>query len=690
MYIAPYAAAPAPSGRESPESRLAGQAARPGTDREAPWKRGSRSRLRSRPAMGVAAERRWHGLALALLCGGAAVPAMAQGAPTLAGRQVERLDRALVAVPAEGGGNHVSWRLLGTDPEGTRFTLYRDGKPIARVNGTGATSVLDAQGGPGARYSLAVGDGRPGGAVAPWAGGYLSIPLDKPADRTAPDGETYSYTANDASVGDLDGDGRYELIVKWYPSIAKDNAFSGYAGETLIDAYALDGRRLWRIDLGRNIRSGAHYTQFMVYDLDGDGRAEIAMKTADGTVDGTGTAIGNREADWVSKEGEVDSRDRTGSEKAADGRQISRLRGRILKGPEYLTVFDGRTGKALATAPYSPPRDPRTDTPTQEQMTELWGDGYGNRSERYLAGVAYLDGRRPSLVFGRGYYARSTVAAWDYRDGKLVQRWLFDSTTPGNEKYGGQGNHQLSIADVDGDGRDEVFYGSMVLDDDGKGLWSAGLGHGDAMHVSDLDPARPGLEKFGIHENMRMSGNRGAAMLDARTGAILWSTPAERDTGRGLAIDIDPRHAGAEAWASNSPDLYDARGKVIPGGHPRAANFAIWWDGDRLRELLDGKRITKWDWTNGSERLLLDPPGTVSNNGTKQNPALTADLVGDWREELVVPSADSSELRIYATPIPTRERIVTPMHDPVYRLGVAWQNTAYNQPPHVSYFLGAE
>jgi rhamnogalacturonan endolyase len=604
----------------------------------------------------------------------------------VAGRQIERLDRGLVAVPAAGGGNHVSWRLLATDAKGARFTLYRDGKAIARVSGQQATSYLDKTGTSASHYALAARDA----GTAVWTNGYLSIPLDKPADGRTPDGEIYSYTANDASVGDLDGDGRYELIVKWYPTIAKDNAFSGYTGATLIDAYTLEGKKLWRIDLGPNIRSGAHYTQFMVYDLDGDGKAEVAMKTADGTIDGTRRAIGDPNASWTSREGEVDIQDRTGAKILSDGRKVSELKGRILKGPEYLTVFDGATGRALATAPYAPSREPDGDNPGYEQMKAVWGDGYGNRSERYLAGVAYLDGHKPSLVFGRGYYARSTVAAWDYRNGKLAMRWLFDSAAPGNEKFGGQGNHQLSVADVDGDGRDEVFYGSMVIDDNGKGLWSSGLGHGDAMHLSDLDPSHPGLEKFGVHETMRMSGNRGAAMLDAKTGAILWSTPADKDTGRGIAIDIDPRHPGAEAWASNSRELYDVKGDVIPGGHPRAANFGIWWDGDRLRELLDGKKITKWDWNTSSEQLLLDPPGVVSNNGTKANPSLSADIIGDWREELVVPNADSTELRIYATPIPTRERIVTLMHDPVYRLGVAWQNTAYNQPPHTSYFLGAK
>ena len=614
----------------------------------------------------------------------AAIPARA--APMLAGRQIEWLDRGLIAVPAAGGGNHVSWRLLATDRKRARFTLYRDGRPIARIGGAQATSYLDRTGTATSRYALAA---RSIGVTA-WANGYLPIPLDKPADSHTPDGEPYGYTVNDASVGDLNGDGRYELIVKWYPTVAKDNAFSGYTGTTLIDAYTLEGKKLWRINLGPNIRSGAHYTQFMVYDLDGDGKAEIAMKTADGTVDGTNHMIGDPHASWTSREGEVAVDDRTGARILSDGSRVSELKGRILNGPEYLAVFDGATGRTLASAPYAPSRDPSGNNPSHDQMKAVWGDGYGNRSERYLAGIAYLDGRRPSLVFGRGYYARSTVAAWDYRNGQLTQRWLFDSATPGNEKFGGQGNHQLSVADVDSDGRDEIFYGSMVIDDNGKGLWSSGLGHGDAMHLSDLDPTRPGLEKFGVHENMRMSGNRGAAMLDASTGAILWSTPADKDTGRGIAIDVDPRHPGAEAWASNSRELYDVKGNVIPGGHPRAANFGIWWDGDRLRELLDGKKITKWDWNTATEQVLFDPPGVVSNNGTKQNPSLSADILGDWREELVVPSGDSREMRIYVTPIPTSQRIVTLMHDPVYRLGVAWQNTAYNQPPHTSYFLGAK
>ena len=629
------------------------------------------------------------GVALAVAGAGVA----AARAPVLAsGRQAEALDRGLVVVPVAGGtGNLVSWRLLESDPRATAFAVYRDGRRITSAPLSGATDFVDTAGTASARYTVRAvvgGRERAASAAAPvQTRGYLAIPLDRPGPRTAPDGTTFTYDANDTSVGDLDGDGRYEIIVKWYPSIAKDNAFAGYTGETLFDAYTLDGKRLWRIDMGPNIRSGAHYTQFMVFDFDGDGRAELVAKTADGTIDGTGKAIGDSRADWRETGGDVASSDRTGSTELPDGRRIAQLTGRILKGPEYLTVFDGRTGRALATAPYAPPRHPDTPNPSGDQLKALWGDSYGNRSERYLAGVAYLDGKRPSIVMARGYYARSTIAAWDYRGGKLTRRWSFDTAAPGNDAFAGQGNHQLSVADVDGDGRDEIVYGSMTVDDNGKGLWSSGLRHGDAMHLSDLDPTRSGLERWGVHEEVSRNGGIGAAMLDARTGQVLWSVKAEKDTGRGLAADIDPRHPGAEAWAINSPDLYDVKGKVI-GRHPRQINFAIWWDGDLSRELLDGANIFKWDFEKGESVPLLAPAGVASNNGTKANPALSADILGDWREELVVRSEDSRELRIYLTPHYSAVRLPTLMQDPVYRLGVAWQNTAYNQPPHTSYFLG--
>lgn len=585
--------------------------------------------------------------------------------PAAAQRQIETLDRGLVVVPANGGGNLVSWRITATDATNIGFNVYRGSTLLNTSPITNRSNFVDTGGSVSSTYTVrpvvngTVGAATPAATV--WSAGYLSVPLQQPAGGTSGD-SAYTYAANDASVGDLDGDGQYEIVLKWEPTNAKDNSQSGYTGPVVIDAYKLNGTRLWRINLGRNIRAGAHYTQFMVFDFDGDGKAEVMMKTADGVRDGQGVAIGNASADYRNSSGYV------------------------LSGPEYLTVFNGQSGAAMATINYNPPRHPTTQSPTSAQLNTIWGDGYGNRVDRFLGGVAYLDGSRPSAVFARGYYTRATIWAVDWRNGQLRQRWFFDSNTAGSQ-YRGQGNHNLSVADVDNDGRDEILYGAMALDDNGAALWTSGLGHGDAMHVSDLIPSRPGLEKFGAHEDVVANGGIGSAMLDARTGARIWTTSASADTGRGLAIDIDPRYAGAEAWASNNTNLYSATGSVI-GTKPPSANFGIWWDGDLLRELHDRGTIDKWNWTSAATTRLLTPSGTTSVNGTKANPSLTADILGDWREELILPTSDNTALRIYATPYSTTYRLKTLMHDPVYRLGVAWQNTSYNQPPHTSYFLG--
>ncbi len=632
-------------------------------------------------------------VAATLVLGAASTASAVTPASGPAARWVEALDRGVVAVPAVEAGNLVSWRLLANDASDTAFDVYRDGQKVNDQPLAGATNLVDKAGKATSTYTVrTLAAGKQVAASKPvgvWADGFLGIAIDQPAGGVTPTGQAYTYTAQEASVADLDGDGRYEIILKWDPTNAKDNAFDGYTGPVMLDAYTLEGKRLWRIDLGKNIRAGAHYTQFQVYDYDGDGRAELAVRTSDGTIDGAGKVLGDPHADWREKGGEVGSTDRTGGVVKADGTMVAPLQGRILKGPEFLTIFDGLTGRALASAPYWPARDPRTDAPTTAQMKETWGDGYANRSDRFLAGTAYLDGQRPSIVMARGYYARTTVAAWDWRDGKLTQRWTFDSSTPGNEAFGGQGNHQFSVADVDGDGRDEIVYGAMALDDNGKGLWSSRLGHGDAMAVSDLDPTRPGLEKFGAHEDVRGNGQIGSAMLDARTGQVLWSTPAEKDTGRAVAADIDPRFPGTEAWATNSTTLYTAQGKPIDGvRRPVEASFVVWWDGDDLRELFDKNRINKWDWKAGKSHTLLEANGVVASNGTKNVPVVSADLLGDWREEVIWHTPDEKFLRVYTTPHPTARRLVTLMHDPQYRVAVAWQNTAYNQPPYPSFFIG--
>ena len=615
---------------------------------------------------------------LSLICSvafGVLAPGFVTGA-LAAPRQMEKLDRGLVAAPAQGGGVLVSWRLLATDSPNVGFDVYRDGRKLNTAPITGSTNYADKSGVAGAKYSIRV-TGRaeePGAAATAWAKSYLSIPLQKPEGGVSLSGQAYTYSASDSSVGDLDGDGDYEVVVKWDPSNARDNSQAGFTGNVIFDAYTLEGKRLWRIDLGHNVRAGAHYSQFLVYDFDGDGRAEFVVRTSDGAIDGQGGVVGDATADWRSKADE----------------QNGRFVGRVMKGPEYLTVFDGPTGKALASAPYIPARDPSGNNPTGEQMTATWGDNNANRADRFLAGVAYLDGVLPSIVMARGYYTRTTLAAWDWRGGKLTERWFFDSAAPGNSAYAGEGNHQLSVADVDSDGRDEIVYGSMALDDNGKGLWTTGLFHGDAMHVSDLDPTRPGLEKFGVHESPGRNGNIIAAMLDARTGERLWVVPGTGDNGRGVAIDIDPAHPGTENWSNNNPALYNAQGKVIAPSHPRQTNFAIWWDGDLLRELLDRNEISKWNPQTAETTPLLTAEGAASNNGTKATPNLSADLLGDWREELLLRAEDSSELRVYVTPYETTHRLTTLMHDPQYRLAIAWQNVAYNQPPHPGFYLGAD
>ena len=335
--------------------------------------------------------------------------------PAFAQRQMESLGRGMVAIPEDGGKVFVGWRLLGTDPDDIAFNVYRStgGAAPVKLNPEplrDATNFVD--GGAHSQEALSyfvrpVRDGREGEASAPFrlpadapARPYISIPL-----QTLP-----GHTPNDASVGDLDGDGEYEIVLK-QEMRGRDNSQAGRTGETKLEAYKLDGRFLWRINLGKNIREGAHYTQFMVYDLDGDGKAEVVCKTADGTVDGKGTPIGDAGADY---------------------RNAS---GFILEGPEFLTVFEGATGKALATTGYIPPRGRAAD----------WGDDRGNRVDRFLAAVAYLDGSRPSVIMCRGYYTRTVLAAWNWRDGSLSHVWTFDSDdgTPGNRSYRGQGNHNL-------------------------------------------------------------------------------------------------------------------------------------------------------------------------------------------------------------------------------------------------------
>ena len=589
----------------------------------------------------------------------------------------EKLSRGLIGIPTE-DGMYFSWRMTLEDAAGLQFDLYRSSgggaevklnkEPIDRTSDFLDRTVdytVDN------RWTLKATTGE----VTTWTrlkgeerNPYLSVPVCKPEDGEIA-GESFTYTANDCSVGDLDGDGEYEIILKWSPSNSKRPPQRGFTGNTYLDAYKMDGTRLWRIDLGPNVRSGAATTNFLVFDFDGDGCAEICCKTGDGTVDGLGHRIGDAQVDW-----------RTWDKK-------SPTYGKIVNGPEYLTVFEGRTGKELDSKEYIPTRYP----------LDGWGgvggncgnDNTGGRSDRFTAGVAFLDGKTPSPVMVRGWYGRTVVAAWTFTNGALKHTWTFDSAAPGWEAYSGMGNHSVTVADFDGDGCDEICVGAMTVDHDGKGLFTTGLRHGDALHAGRFIPSRQGMQVFGVHENEGdneiVKRTPAVAMFDGATGEIIWQDGLGQDAGRGVAADIDPRYDGAECWCNIGGLRRGDTGEIISNRKPDSCNFTIYWDADPLAELLDHVSISKWNWNAESTDLLLKAEGVVSNNGTKGNPCLSGDILGDWREEVIWPSEDQTELRIYSTTIPAVDRRATWMNDRQYRLAIAWQNVAYNQPPHPSF-----
>lgn len=569
----------------------------------------------------------------------------------------EHLGRGVIAIRENPSTVAVSWRYLSSDPMDESFDVYRNGEKVNKYPIRNATFFQDIyKGTESVLYTVKAIQSKtescyqlPSDAPA----GYLNIPLNRPENGTTPAGQSYFYAPNDASIGDVDGDGEYEIILKWDPSNAHDNSHDGYTGEVYFDCYKLNGQHLWRINLGRNIRAGAHYTQFMVFDLDGDGKAEVVMKTADGTVDGKGKVIGEAQADYRNEQG------------------------RILTGPEYLTVFNGLTGEAMQTIDYVPERGNLMD----------WGDNRGNRSDRFLACVAYLDGIHPSVVMCRGYYTRTVLAAYDWNGKELKERWIFDSNHPGCEDYAGQGNHNLRVGDVDGDGCDEIIYGSCAIDHNGKGLYTTKMGHGDAIHLTHFDPSRKGLQVWDCHENKR----DGSTYRDAATGEILFQIKDSTDVGRCMAADIDPTQPGVEMWSLASGGIRNIKGEVVKARvRGLSCNMAVWWDGDLLRELLDRNIVSKYNWKKGVCERIAIFEGALSNNGTKATPCLQGDIVGDWREEVLLRTADNTALRLYVSTIPTDYRFHTFLEDPVYRISIATQNVAYNQPTQPGFYFGPD
>ena len=703
--------------------------------------------------------------------------------------QMEKLDRGLVAIPVSSTSSFVSWRLLGTDvKESITFDLLRNGEAIA--TDLKVTNYRDANEPSGAKYQVVTKiDGQPiatSEAVTTWKEKFLTLNLDRPKGgihkswNDATD-VPYSYYPNDMSVGDVDGDGQYELFLKWESTHAQDNSYNkGYTGNTYIDCYKVnfDGteeiidsksvncKLLWRIDLGQNIRDGAHYTQFMVYDFDGDGRAEMMCKTATGSKDGQGDYVNQAATDATIK----------GHGNTTDYRNS---KGHILSGPEYLTVFEGLTGRAIHTTWYLPGRaGTGSSLPSGKAATEggselgkvstypsgFWGDNYGGRSERFLGAVTYINGAdKPACgIFSRGYYTQAYVWAVSFDGNRLHTEWLHASpnttqslvfsskidnnqtwpkitvdgdvlqrnpirTAPantggvkssdtsggivGSNTLYGNGNHNLSIADVDGDGCDEIIWGSAALNNDGSLLYATGYGHGDAIHLGKMIADSTDLYVFDVHEEKLTTAHGSWDLHNARTGRIIWhGGSADADNGRGMAAAMTNMR-GYQFWSGDERYPRSAITGKTAIQKSCSVNFRIYWDGSYLDQLFDGSyqynrdkedglwdqsayanpTIQKWDGSSFTDVIKYNSK-TYNNaqtaNYTKATPCLQADIIGDWREELIMwNKQDSAQIMLFTTWTSTQYAVPTLMHDHVYRMGIAWQNTAYNQPPHLGYFL---
>ena len=700
--------------------------------------------------------------------------------------QMEKLDMGVVALPASSGtGNSVSWRLLGTDDKArTTYDLIANGDTIKKgltvtnfrhTTGTAATTYQVVKRVDGEEVETSQ-------AVPAWDKRYMLLQLQRPEGgihaqwgdgNNRPSGANmpYAYYPNDMSVGDVDGDGQYELFLKWESTHAQDNSFNcGYSGNTYIDCYKVvpgettNGKLsncilLWRIDLGPNIRDGAHYTQFMVYDFDGDGRAEMMCKTATGSKDGLGHFVNQSATDATIRS-------------HANNKDYRNSNGQILQGPEYLTVFSGSTGEAIHTTWYLPgragtgPLNPNNGTSLTEGGSELgkvssypngfWGDNYGGRSERFLGAVAYINGaNQPACgIFCRGYYTKAYVWAVSFDGTRLHTEWLHASpsttqtlvfnktnttairvnvdgdtlirsglkTAPantggvkasdgegivGSNTLYGNGNHNLSIADVDGDGCDEIIWGSAALDNDGTLMYATGYGHGDAIHIGKMVAGDDDFYVFDVHEEKLTSAHGSWDLHNARTGEVIWhGGSAGSDNGRGMAADLTGSN-GYEFWSSDERKPRNATTGNTVISKNCSVNFRIYWDGSIQDQVLDGSynyssdvwaqscyaspNIQKWNgssFTSVASFYNANYNYAQTANYTKATPCLQADILGDWREELIMWNKnDSSQVMLFTTNITTNYSVPTLMHDHTYRMAVAWQNTAYNQPPHLGYYL---
>lgn len=555
---------------------------------------------------------------------------------------------------------------------------------------------------------------------------YIEIPLQSTDDCSEYPDEI-KYQANDCSVGDLDGDGQMEIVVKRlltvYNTAGEITASSEAAANTdtrarhivVWDAYKLDGTMLWRVKSGPNIIAG-NSSSVMLGDLDGDGCAEFVLKTGEGTVFGDGTEIGDTDNDGI-----TDYRKNWN-----DGHYTGDFANKY-GGPEYFSVVDGKTGRELARANFIA-RGTEGQTPAQwvanwSTNTQSWGDGYWKRANSLRMGLASFKGQGLQIFLGRGVYARTVVEGWEYipgtpdsqwgLEGTLSRMWKFDSATSGghwswvdgvwtrdkasnkdgkaNSAYTGQGNHAFNVADLDGDGKDEVMYGSCAFDDDGTGLWTSGLGHGDANHVGVFQKGYEGLQVYHCLEG----GKTEVALHDAKTGKVIWDIVAAEagDQGRCMVADVNPNSPGCEFWKYGN-ELFDQDGKPLmnSAGTARAeessCNAGIWFDGYLNRQMIDGGIINSYSHGRTFTIYRYD---ISFNNSTKSNPGWYGDMLGDWREEVILPDQTKlKNIKVFSTWYPTYHRLPWLMTDHTYYMQAIHENVGYNQPTNVGYYMGSD
>lgn len=574
----------------------------------------------------------------------------------------------------------VSWRMLGTDdPLNTTYKLYSNDRLRATLkdrtntllnsgaaNTTLRLEVLNAEGTVIDTQELEPSEKK----------FFHHIKLDYPGNYTMTDGTVVTYTPNDCSAYDMDGDGEQEIIMKWEPSNA--GAECTATGPQILDCYKLDGTRLWRIDFGPNVLAGCRFT-FLCYDFDGDGKGELICKTAQGSKDATGEYL------------------HTGPASRADHTKSSINSSGVITdgGKEFLTCFDGVTGQELATVNYWPAFNIQSNWDDRSGRTD--GASYGHRGNWFKGCVAFLDVNgqpTPCAVTVRGIYTYSYAAAYSWNGTTLKTIWRHTSDKQGKGIYG-EGAHSLTVGDMDGDGFDEIMVGAAALDHDGTLLWRTGLGHGDATHLGEFDPDNEGMEVFMITESS--SAKYDAALIDAKTGTVLRGVlQTGGDTGRGLILDCDARYAGSEFMEWSDANLMTCKGEAIApwkvGTITSASiNYAIYWDGDLQREYHDRSHIDKWNAGNRSwdRTCTLYSYGYGANNinSSKYNPNLQCDLFGDWREEAVYWAQNGNDyyLTIFTTTTESKYKLPWLRDDHTYDMAIAWQNCGYNQPPHLGY-----